>query len=517
MNRENRCVDFIYHCFVFPSSRKRGGADKYKSDRIYKNIMSKLLWKNDKGVYDLIYRYLIYKRERPIYPSEEKVTFENICHYRFVISNPLWRLASVNKKHDALTLESVNVDLERFDFFIEHRLQSLGNELVPLGNIYAHSLSQNEVEGFIDAVLSLFYCTLEKESYPVKGAFEHIPSIDTLSVIFINLMKMSERDKNSMLLPSNSIAEMFFSLHGGALLLSKDNRLVGAMLQVLVDSIILSAMNDESARHLRKKAIAAIIYGAEQVSLTTFDERLLHKLESLVYSDEHTIEYLSKFVFSSIKSCWWFSTLLTSAKDKKEKVIYLKSVLNSFSMTYQQIDALLQKISSANSTKRCKARKSTEEVKQLIFNVAPSVRVHFEQLYFEKRKTNKELTKKKLITDIIEAEYLKVCRSPNRNSSFPNEKRRQNNSLRMPPWKNKNRHSNNEIQDAPHTSAFLDNVNENGVSTATSEVPQSHQQPTSAELPASDVVENEGQGVDAPNPMIDTSAVLQELQKNLGG
>lgn len=87
----------------------------------------------------------------------------------------------------------------------------------------------------------------------------------------------------------------------------------------------------------------------------------------------------------------------------------------------------------------------------------------------------------------------------------------------MPPWKNKNRHSNNEIQDAPHTSAFLDNVNENGVSTATSEVPQSHQQPTSAELPASDVVENEGQGVDAPNPMIDTSAVLQELQKNLGG
>ncbi|MGL6336236.1 hypothetical protein [Aeromonas jandaei] len=299
--------------------------------------------------------------------------------------------------------------------------------------------------------------------------------------------------------------------------MSKDNRLVGAMLQVLVDSIILSAMNDESARHLRKKAIAAIIYGAEQVSLTTFDEHLLHKLENLVYSDEHTIEYLSKFVFSSIKSCWWFSTLLTSAKDKKEKVIYLKSVLNSFSMTYQQIDVLLQRISSANSTKRSKARKSAEEVKQLIFNVAPSVRVHFEQLYFERRKTNKELTKKKLITDIIEAEYLKVCCSPNRNSSFPNEKRRQNNSLRMPPWKNKKRHSNNEIQDAPHTSAFLDNVNENSVSTAPPEVPQSHQPPTSAELPASDVVENEGQGADAPNPRIDTSAALQELKKNLGG
>ncbi|MGL6336235.1 hypothetical protein [Aeromonas jandaei] len=161
-------------------------------------------------MYDLIYRYLIYKREKPIYPTEGNVTFENMCHYRLVRNNPLWRLASVNKKHDALILESVSVDLEWFDFFIENTLPSLGDELVHLGNIYAHSLSQNEVEGFINAVLSLFSCTLEKESYPVKGAFEHIPSIDTLSVIFINLMKMSERDKNSMLLPTNSIAEMFF-------------------------------------------------------------------------------------------------------------------------------------------------------------------------------------------------------------------------------------------------------------------------------------------------------------------
>lgn len=117
MNRENRCVAFIYHCFVFPSSRKRGGADKYKGDSIYKNIMSKLLWKKDKGVYDLIYRYLIYKREKPIYPTEGNVTFENMCHYRVVRNNPLWRLASVNKKHDSLILESVSVDLEWFDFF----------------------------------------------------------------------------------------------------------------------------------------------------------------------------------------------------------------------------------------------------------------------------------------------------------------------------------------------------------------------------------------------------------------
>lgn len=313
-------------------------------------------------------------------------------------------------------LKSVSVDLERFDFFIKTRLSISADELTYPENIYASTLSQDEVEGFIDAVLSFFSCILEKESYPVKGAFEHIPSIDTLSVILINLMKVSEHDKNNMLLPSNSIAEVFFSLHGGALLLSKDNRLVGGMLQVLVDSIIVSAINDESARHLRKSTIMAIIYGAEHVSLTTFDERLLRKLQNLVYSDGHTIECLSKTVFSSIKSCWWFSTLLASAKNKQEKAIYLKAVLNSFFMTYQQIDTLLQNISSANSTKRCKARKSAEEVKQLTFSVAPSVKDRFELLYSEKCKTDKELTRKKLITDIIEAEYGKTFNISNRNS-----------------------------------------------------------------------------------------------------
>lgn len=98
MNRENRCVAFIYHCFVFPSSRNRDGSDKYKGDVIYKKIMSNLLWKKDKGVYDLIYRYLIYKRESPIYSSRANFAFESMCHYRFVRDNPLWQLASVNKK-----------------------------------------------------------------------------------------------------------------------------------------------------------------------------------------------------------------------------------------------------------------------------------------------------------------------------------------------------------------------------------------------------------------------------------
>ncbi len=417
MNTESRCVNFIYYCFIFSATRKREGADKYRNDSIYKNIMSMLFETKERAVYDLIYRYLIYIRETSVSSSQSRVSFESTCHYLFVGCNPLWQLSPANKKHDAQTLYSLNVDLERFDYFIKTRLpiSSVGEIKYPDG-IYAPNLSRDDVEEFIRVVISFFSRILKQESYPVKGAFEHIPSIDTLSVIAINLMKVSESDKNIMLLQSNSIAHVFFLLHGGDLLLSQNNRLFGSMLQVLVDSIVVSAIHDEPARQARKNIVRVIIFGAEHISLTTVDAALSSKLENLVYSDEHTLEYLSKTVFSSFSSHWWFSELLASAKGKQEKIIYLKAVLNSLAMTHQQLDALLQKISSANSTKRCKARKSAEEVKQLTFDVTPVVNAHFERLYSERRKLKKKLTRRELIIELIETEYGKTFNNSKRKS-----------------------------------------------------------------------------------------------------
>ena len=410
MNAENRCINFIYYCFIFSATRKRDGTDKYRSDLIYKNIISMVFEKKVRAVYDLIYRYLIYIRESPISSSQSRVSFESTCHYLFVGCNPLLQLSPVTKKHDTQTLYSLNVDLERFDYFIKTRLpmSSVGEITYPDG-IYAPNLSRDDVEEFIKVVISFFSRILEKESYPVKGAFEHIPSIDTLSVIAINLMKVSENDINTMLLQSNSIADVFFMLHGEDLLLSQNNRLVGSMLQVLVDSIVVSAIHDEPAKQARKNAIRVIIFGAEHVSLTTVDAALSSKLENLVYSDEHTLEYLSKTVFSSFISHWWFSELLASAKGKQERFVYLKAVLNSLAMTPKQIDELLRKISSANSTKKSKEKRQNEEVKQLTFDVTPAVREQFERLYKERRKLKNKLTRRQLITEIIEIEYARTC------------------------------------------------------------------------------------------------------------
>ncbi|TNH99450.1 hypothetical protein [Aeromonas sobria] len=411
MNIERRVIGFIYHCFSFPSNIKAGGSMKYKCDNAYKRVMSSIVGREESAVYDLIYRYLIYKRGSLISSTslfQQNIHFEDVCHYRFVGKNMLWQLVPINKRNDAFRLESASVDLERFDFFVQEWLPRSVGEMVYATNIYSQTLSQEDVDTYIQTVLSYFAEVLEKESYPIEGAFEKMPSIDTLSVVFINLMKISDSDESNMALRSNCIADIFFSLHGERLLLVNNNHLVGGVLQVLIDSTIMSALTDEVARRTRKKAIAAIIFGAEQLSLTAIDERLSNKLANLVYSDDHTVERLSKTVFSSIKSCWWFSELLASAKDKKEKVIYLIALLNSFSMTHHQIDDLLKSIRSANSTKRSKEQRSAEEVRQLTFDVTPAVRAQFERLYSEKRKLREELTRRQLITEVIEAEYRKA-------------------------------------------------------------------------------------------------------------
>ncbi|MEN3787163.1 hypothetical protein ABDZ30_13515 [Aeromonas veronii] len=422
MNIDRRVIGFIYYCFSFPSSIKVGGSMKYKCDSAYKRVMSSVMGREESAVYDLIYRHLIYKRGSLISSAsqfQKNINFEDVCHYRFVGRNMLWQLVPINKRNDAFRLESASVDLERFDFFVQEWLPHSVGEMAYATNIYSQTLSQEDVDRYIQTVLSYFAEVLEKESYPIEGAFERMPSMDTLSVVFINFMKISDSDKSKMALRSNCIADIFFSLHGERLLLVKNNHLVGGMLQVFIDSTIMSALTDEVARLTRKKAIAAIIFGAEQLSLTAIDERLSGKLESLVYSDDHTVERLSKTVFSSIKSCWWFSELLASAKDKKEKVVYLIALLNSFSMTHHQIDDLLKSIRSANSTKRSKEQRSAEEVMQLTFDVTPAVRAQFERLYSERRKLKEELTRRQLITEIIEAEYRKAINvSKRKRNSF---------------------------------------------------------------------------------------------------
>lgn len=326
----------------------------------------------------------------------------------------LFQLIPKNKVNTAFRLENAHIDLERLDLIIHDWLHISIEQIENVIEIYKQNLSIEDVKLFSSTILSYFSRALDSKCYTVQGVFEKTPSMDTLSVVFINLMKMSESDKNHMALRSNVVAERFFSLSEKNLLLSQDNKRVEGMLQILIDAIIISASIDDKSRLARKNAIMAIILGAKQLALTVIDERLSNKLKKLVYSDEHTIERLSKTVFSRIKSCWWFSELMASAKNKQDKFVYIKALLNSFFMTSQQIDSLLNSIQSANSTKK---NKELKRVEQLTFDVPSLVKDRFEKLYLEKRKDNNKLTKRGLISALIDEEYKKTFNKSEQNNS----------------------------------------------------------------------------------------------------
>lgn len=417
MNIDRRVINFIFHCFLFKSNKINGGCDKYKRDAAYISTMPPLIETKECAVHDLIYRYLIYKRRYPIsspHPPQFQLGFEDVCHFRRVSGNMLFQLVPKNKVNSAFRLENAHADLERLDVIIHDWLHISIEQIENVIEIYKQNLSIEDVKLFSSTILSYFSRALDSKCYTVQGVFEKTPSMDTLSVVFINLMKMSESDKNHMALRSNVVAERFFSLSEKNLLLSQDNKRVEGMLQILIDAIIISASIDDKSRLARKNAIMAIILGAKQLALTVIDERLSNKLKKLVYSDEHTIERLSKTVFSRIKSCWWFSELMASAKNKQDKFVYIKALLNSFFMTYQQIDSLLNSIQSANSTKK---NKELKRVEQLTFDVPSLVKDRFEKLYLEKRKDNNKLTKRGLISALIDEEYKKTFNKSEQNNS----------------------------------------------------------------------------------------------------
>ncbi|WP_421308622.1 hypothetical protein [Aeromonas veronii] len=296
-------------------------------------------------------------------------------------------------------------------------------------------------------------------------------------------------------------------------------------LQAFIDMFIVGICYNKKQQDARREYILGIIRSVPIECVCLQVESVKNSVRQFVEKYGHSFfDYMHKNRFNRHSNRRWYHELYYLAGKDKEYFGFITTVMSFLPRERHDV----QEIMSLSKKALGKREKEKEKGKRIQLNV----KVDSETM------ANLERLEKKLgmkrFDVVIEAvtllHRLQIRKSRSRrqdlgikfeqvDSNQADDKRhlRQNNSLRMSPWKNKKRHSNNEIQDAPHTSAFLDNVNENGVSTATSEVPQSHQQPTSAELPASDVVENEGQGVDAPNPMIDTSAALQELQKNLGG
>ena len=124
----------------------------------------------------------------------------------------LFQLVPKNKVNSAFRLENAHADLERLDVIIHDWLHISIEQIEDVIEIYKQNLSIEDVKLFSSTILSYFSRALDSRCYTVQGVFEKTPSMDTLSVVFINLMKISESDKNHMALRSNVVAERFFSL-----------------------------------------------------------------------------------------------------------------------------------------------------------------------------------------------------------------------------------------------------------------------------------------------------------------
>ncbi|WP_323943771.1 hypothetical protein [Aeromonas hydrophila] len=289
-------------------------------------------------------------------------------------------------------------------------------------------------------------------------------------------------------------------------------------LQAFIDMFIIGICYNKEQQNARREYILDIIRSVPRECICIQVESVKNSVRQFVEKYGHSFfDYMSKNRFNRYSSNKWYHELYHLAGKDKEYFGFITTVMSFLPRERHDVKKIM--LLSKKALEKKEREKVNGKRTQLNVEVDSATMANLEEL-------EKKLGKNKFEV-VIEAVKLlhrlriRKSRSPSQDlgikpdqmdSNQADDKRhsRQNNSLRMSHWKNKKRHSNNEIQDAPHTSTLLDSVSENGVSTAPPEVPQSYQPPTSVELPASGVVEDE------PNPKSKTSGALQELNKNLG-
>lgn len=286
-------------------------------------------------------------------------------------------------------------------------------------------------------------------------------------------------------------------------------------LQAFIDMFIIGICYNKEQQYARRKYILDIIRSVPRECICIQVESVKNSVRQFVEKHGHSFfDYMSKNRFNRYSSNKWYHELYHLAGKDKEYFGFITTVMSFLPRERHDVKKIM--LLSQKALENKERKKVNGKRTQLNVEVDSATMANLEEL-------EKKLGKNKFEV-VIEAVKLlhrlriRKSRSPSQDlgikpdqmdSNQADDKRhsRQNNSLRMSPWKNKKRHSNNEIQDAPHTSTLLDSVSENGVCTAPPEVSQSHQPPTSAELPASEEVDEAA----SPRP-----TALQTLGDNLG-
>ncbi|HHQ4767953.1 hypothetical protein Q7I36_00265 [Aeromonas veronii] len=291
-------------------------------------------------------------------------------------------------------------------------------------------------------------------------------------------------------------------------------------LQAFIDMFIIGICYNKKQQDARRKYIFDIIRSVPRECICLQVESVKNSVRQFVEKYGHSFfDYMSKNRFNRYLNRKWYHELYHLAGKDKEYFGFITTVMSFLPRERHDVKKIM--LLSKKALEKKEREKVNSKRTQLNVEVDSATMDNLEIL-------EKKLGKKRfdVVIEAIKLLYRMSIRSPRSprqdlgikpdqvDMSQADYKRhsRQNISLRMPPWKNKNRHSNNEIQDAPHASTLLDSVSENGASAAPSEVSQSHQPPTSAELPASDVVGDK----EVDEAAISSSKALQALGDNLG-
>lgn len=286
-------------------------------------------------------------------------------------------------------------------------------------------------------------------------------------------------------------------------------------LQVFIDMFIIGICYNKKQQDARRKYIFDIIRSVPRECICLQVESVKNSVRQFVEKYGHSFfYYMSKNRFNGYSNNKWYHELYHLAGKGKEYFGFITTVMSFLPRERHDVKKIM--LLSKKALEKKEREKVSGKRTQLNVTVDSETMDNLEKL-------EKKLGKNKFEV-VIEAVkllhrfHIRKSRSPSQGlgikpdqmgSNQADDKRhlRQNRSLRNSAWNEKASRSTNEIQDAPHPSTLLDSVSENGVSTVPPKVPQPYQPPTSAELPASEEVDEAA----SPRP-----TALQTLVKNLG-
>ncbi|MFM4921214.1 hypothetical protein [Aeromonas dhakensis] len=439
-------------------------------------------------------------------------------------------------------IENIQFDFEQLDAFLGYYKhdETIGEMTALLDDTQkSNDIKENTNERAASLIKS-FVCLLDSElkrksislCSELKIGDRFLIESSHYIITAIALKLMSEISKQKP--PSNSGVKflynelfLFYVEIMRKDILSKRTEELLDRLQAFIDMFIIGVRYNEKQQLARKEYIYSIIMSGLNECVNIKVECVRKDVRKFV--DEHGnmfFEYVSKNRFKMYAGKEWYKELYHLAERDKEYFGFITTVMSLLPRKSSDV----KEIMSLSKKALAKRVKEKEEGKRIQLNVQVDSDTMMKIKELEVKLGQKRFDVVMLAVKLLHRLHIRPSRSPSlglgvkpvqiysisADKKQNSNSRKKNSSSRVSPWSKKTPPSNNEMQDAPHTSALLDSVNENSASTTPPEAPQCHQPPTSAELPASSAVENEGKGVDTPNPKSDSSAALQELNKNLG-